>query len=204
MKKLIELFWVVLAIGFLVGCGSMHTSVSPRISHPANDLVTYPKIESMGDEQIKAEVAYANNPLWTCNTCTEGQTSDITLTKVQEVIGRAPDLVDLQIGAYDLAAEVDTHDVSPLYDNVIKILDLFTAAKIPLVINALPGSTAYDNYYFNEGIDLENQAGIIPYVFSFNSDIDLTDGIPYTQAGLEATFPPLYQEFESFHLGGVK
>lgn len=205
MKRWIYLYALVLVL--LAGCQSMtQPGLQPHISGgPKVSMITTPYVEFMGDEQIMEVVAYAGNPRWLCSTCAKGETSTDALTKVQSVIDRHPDLVVIQVGAYDLIAETNTHDVSTLYGNVQQMVDDFVAAKIPVVVSMLPGSDLYDDYYFNEGVDLENQAGLIPYVFTFNfTNSDITNGIDYTQAGLEALYPAFYQELETFQVGGNK
>lgn len=195
-----------LSLILLTGCQSM-----PHITahlKPMASMTTTPRVEFMGDSQIAAVVAFADNPLWKCTTCVQGQLSSQVLAEVPEVIALHPDIVVVQTGAYDLYEGVD--DTAPgrdvgLFGNVTSIMDAFEAAKITVVICKVPDSTVYDDYYFDEGLELEGEAGIIPDLISFTEfSGPLTDGIDYSQAGLEELYPAFYQEVESFGLGGQK
>jgi hypothetical protein len=199
MKRLLPASLILLA-----GCQSS-LQLAPHMSHPVRSLTTTPYVEFMGDDQIQGLVVFAGNPLWKCTTCVQGQLSDAVLGEVPAVIALHPDLVVVQCCAQDLIAEPNTHDVGALFNNVQAMVDAFEAAKIPVVVAMLPGSDAYDNYYFNEAVDLVNQGGMIPNVFTFNfTNTDLTAGIDYTQAGLEKVLPAFEADVQSFGVGGTK
>jgi len=196
-----------LALVLLAGCQPA-TQLTPHMSHPARSLTTTPYVEFMGDDQIQGLVAFAGNPLWKCTTCVQGQLSDAVLGEVPAVVALHPDLVFVETGAYDLIVPGTSDRAVELSGNVSDIIAAFEAAKIPVVICMLPTTTLYENYYFNEGLYLENQVpdgepGMVPYVFSA-SDTDLTAGIDYTQAGLEQVLPAFEADVQSFGVGGTK
>lgn len=195
---------VSLALVSLVGCGSQ-TVLHPNISHPARDLATTPHVEFMGDSQIMAVVAYANNPMWKCTTCVADQLSAAVLSEVPSVIALHPDLVVVQTGSRDIVDDIETSRTEPTSGNILAIQDAFEAAGIPVAIANLPESSAYDPYYLDDGLEILSEAGVVVNFFSYNSTSeDLTAGIDYSQAGLAEVYPAFYQEVESFGLGGTK
>ena len=199
---------LMLPLLLLAGCSSMnHPALEAH--KPQESLTTTPYVEFMGDDQIMGVVSYVGNPLWRCSTCAQGLISSQVLAKVPAVIALKPSLVVVQTGAYDLYEDIPGdapgRDVE-LFNNVTAIMDALTAANIPVEICGIPDSTAYDDYYFDEGLEIENEAGLLPNLFTFNftSGADLTAGIDYSQAGLMAVYPAFYLDVEGFQLGGQK
>lgn len=200
-------FALTLPLILLAGCSGIQqsTAVHPNLK-PMASMTTTPYVEFMGDDQIQAVVAFANNPLWKCTSCAQGQVSSAVLAEVPQVIALHPDIVVIQTGAYDLITPGTSDRAVGLSGNVAQILNAFGTANIPAVICMLPTSTEYEDYYFNEGLYIENQSGTLPNVFTFNqtSTEELTAGIDYTPTGLMAVYPVFYQQVETFGLGGVK
>ena len=161
----------------------------------------------MGDDQIQGLVTYAENPRWKCTTCGQGQTSAQVLAEVPEVIALKPDIVIILTGAYDLIDGIETSRTQPTVGNVEQMLTAFENAKIPAVVCYMLSSTEYDNYYYNFALDDLSQSGVIPYALSLdNTDdsIPVKDGIDFSSHGLAVAYPLVYQEIQSFHLGGMK
>lgn len=159
----------------------------------------------MGDDQIAGLIAYANNPLWTCTTCTPGQTSGEALALVPQVIALHPDIAVIQVGAYDIIDGLENEPVPPTFHNIQAMQGLFRDAGITAVVSALPESTLYDYYGFDDGLQFEAGAGLIENFFTFNYvATGLTTGIDYSQAGLALVYPAFYEEVQGFGLGGQK
>jgi hypothetical protein len=197
------------------GCGSVsqlgNTSIANNAQRYQKDLARTPYVEFMGDDQIAGVVAYVNNPMWKCSTCVPGQLSAAVLAEVPEVIALHPDMVMILTGSYDLQVAFTDRDPD-IADNVEKMVAIFEAAKIPAVVCLIPTVAGTDNYYYNEGMVIENEPPIppqvspVPYLFTETdeTDVAMTLDNEFTQTDLAAIEPAMYQEVESFHLGGTK
>jgi hypothetical protein len=191
------------------GCGSVsQLGTKPIASNTPSyqkDLARTPYVEFMGDDQIQGLTAYVNNPMWKCSTCVPGQLSAAVLAQVPEVIALHPDMVVILTGAYDL--KVDFTDRDPeLADNVLKMLAMFESANISTVICLIPQLDYTDSYYFNEGMVQLNESPVpdtVPYLFPW-TEVGLTQDNEFSQTDLAAIEPHMYQEVQSFHLGGTK
>jgi hypothetical protein len=201
-----------LALVTITGCGSQSTAkanpaLQPNYHRPIVPGTTTPLVEFMGDRQIQELVAYAKNPRWRCTTCEQNQTSDQVLAEVPEVIALKPDIVIILTGAFDLIDNIETSRTQPTFSNVTTAQAEFKAAGIPAVICGLLPSTMYDSYYFNEGLSIETESGVLSNVLSLdNTDdsIPVTDGVDFSPYGLTVAYPLVYQEIQSFHKGGMK
>jgi hypothetical protein len=208
--KLVVCMPAFFACALVMGCGGMQQARTVEAAEHANmdgavkDMATTPYVEFMGDSQIQGLVAYANNGLWKCTTCAQGQTSTQVLAEVPQVAALKPDVVVVLTGAYDLVDNPDNAHAEPTVSNYDQIEQAFAAAKIPVVICTLPNSTVYDNYWTDEGMELENYSGVLNNVISFQGSQFPTSGMDFTHAGLAAAYPVVYQAVESFHVGQTR
>lgn len=196
------------ALVLLVGCSSMQTATPTAHLRPQASMVTTPRVEFMGDDQIIGLVNYVSNPLWSCTTCAQGQTSTALLAEVPAVIARHPDIVVILTGAWDLIDDPEDVHYEPTVNNIETMCDQFVAAGINPLVFTLPESDAYDAYYINLGLGDVWAAGLIPHMLFYpvypDKIVQFTDGVDFSQAGLALVYPLAYQQIEAFGVGGLK
>jgi hypothetical protein len=213
-----------LALLTISGCGSspdpaVNSSPSdhPNGHRPIRSATTY--VEFMGDDQIMGLVNFAQfrkqNAMWRCSTCAPGQPSQQLLadapdgSEISRVIALKPDVVVILTGAYDLIDfPMDSH-AEPTAQNVADVCAQLTKAELPALVLYLPESTVYDPYYTNYGLYFENQSGAIPNTISYpvsptDPQVPYTDGVDFSQSGLQRLYPAVYDRIQQIHKGGQK
>src|ERR1700675_2853869 len=132
-------FTLTLSLIILAGCSSMNNPAA-QAHKPQARLTTTPTVAVLGDDQILGLVNYVSNPMWSCTTCAQGQTSAQVLAEVPAVIARHPDIVVILTGAWDEIDNPQQAHAEPTVANVANMCAQFKTAGITPLVFELPDS----------------------------------------------------------------